>query len=402
MSTGCSARWWTRAWWSPSRPGTRCATGCWRPHYLSVAETAAPHLHGPGQGSWYTRLDADQANLRHAAEHAAGRPDGTAQVLRFAVALWWYWDPGSGNEEAAGLVIPVLRRPEAAADPALFAEALIAAAGFIYLADLPTGLQLAKEAAEVASRLGDDRLLILSRVTLSLAYYSAGEPDRARPLGAEAVQRARQVGDDVLLGYSLGTYALCTGAAASAQLYAEAFACTERSGDLGTKGALHTNAGLAAFEMGDIPGARTHLEAAIQIAEALGRPHPLESGNLGDLLLAEHDLGGARSTYEDVVRIARRTGDKNHLASAIDGLARLATDLKDWPRAAMLHGAAQALHDTTGAPWEPPAARRRQESLDQAGGALGGKQLQRAYTDGMALSFDQAIDLALAGVPPAT
>jgi len=371
-------------------------------HYLSVAETAAPHLTGPGQGSWHTRLDADQANLRRAAENAATRPDGTAQVLRFGVALWRYWDPWSGNEEAAQLLIPALQRPEAAAEPALFAEALVAASFLITPADLPTGLQLAKEAAEAASELGDDRLLILSRVTLSLAYYSAGEPDRARPLGAEAVQRARQVGDDVLLGYSLGTYALCTGAAASAQLYAEAFACTERSGDLGTKGALHTNAGLAAFEMGDIPGARTHLEAAIQIAEALGRPHPLESGNLGDLLLAEHDLGGARSTYEDVVRIARRTGDKNHLASAIDGLARLATDLKDWPRAAMLHGAAQALHDTTGAPWEPPAARRRQESLDQAGGALGGKQLQRAYTDGMALSFDQAIDLALAGVPPAT
>ena len=57
-------------------------------HYLSVAETAAPHLTGPGQGSWLTRLDTDQANLRRAAQHAAGEPGGTSLVLRFGVALW--------------------------------------------------------------------------------------------------------------------------------------------------------------------------------------------------------------------------------------------------------------------------------------------------------------------------
>src|SRR5262249_43672721 len=116
----------------------------------------------------------------------------------------------------------------------------------------------------------------------------------------------------------------------------------------------------------------------------------------------EHDLDGARSTFEDVVRIGRRTGDNHNLAFAIYGLARLAAELKDWHRAAMLHGAAQALQDKTRAPWEPTDARRRQESLDQVRQALGGEQLQQAYIRGMALSFDQSIDLALGGAPLAT
>jgi hypothetical protein len=84
------------------------------------------------------------------------------------------------------------------------------------------------------------------------------------------------------------------------------------------------------------------------------------------------------------------------------GLACLGGDLGDWPRAAVLHGAAQALLDQTGLPWEPFDARYRQESLDQADAALGDEQFQRAYVRGTALSFDQAISLALGGALLAT
>jgi predicted ATPase/class 3 adenylate cyclase len=371
-------------------------------YYLAIAEAAAPHLWGPQQGSWLGRLDADQANLRRAAEHAAGEPDGTARVLRFGVALWRYWAARYRQEEAAGLLVPVLSRPEAAANPALFAEALVVAALLTTLADMSTGLRLAEKADEVAGGLGDDRLLILSRQMLCEAYYFAGQPERARPLGAEAVQRARRLGDDVLLGMSLDAYALTVDVAAAGPLYAEALACAERSGDLGAEQGLHLNAGGAALELGDIPGARAHTEAAIRAAEALGIPHPLQSVNLGWILRAEHDLDGARSTLREALRVSRRIGFKRIMAEAILGLAFLDGDLGDWPRAAMLHGAAQALLDQTGAPWDPLDAPHRQESLDQAGAALGDEQFQRAYARGMALSFGQAIDLALGQALPAT
>jgi predicted ATPase/class 3 adenylate cyclase len=375
-------------------------------HYLAVAETAAPQLTLPDVVSWLARLDADQANLRRAAEHAAGRPDGTAQVLRFGVALWGYWMLRSRNwalvEEAAGLLVPVLRRPEAAADPALFAEALVRASLLTAFTDTPASLQLAEQADQIASRLGDDRLLVLSRQQLCYMYYFTGQGERARPLGADAVQRARQLGDDVLLGDSLVAYALGVGAAESGPLYAEALACAERSGNLPIQLTLHLNASGDAIEMGDIPGARAHVEAAIRAAQALGTSHLMMSVNLGEVLRAEHDLHGARSTLEEVVRIARRTGDKHILACAIIGLAYLAADLRDWHRAAMLHGIAQALTDQTGTPWEPCDERRRRESLGQARQALGGEQLHLAYTRGMTLRFDQAIDLALGKVPPAT
>ena len=88
------------------------------------------------------------------------------------------------------------------------------------------------------------------------------------------------------------------------------------------------------------------------------------------------------------------------MAGAFLGLAFLDGGLGDWYRAVMLHGAAQALLNKTGVPWERFDARRRQESLGQARQALGDQQFQRAYARGMALTFDQAI--ALGGALPAT
>jgi len=86
---------------------------------------------------------------------------------------------------------------------------------------------------------------------------------------------------------------------------------------------------------------------------------------------------------------------------AILGLACLAGDAGDWDRAAALHGAAQAFRDRTGNPWHVYEARDRRDSLDQARTHLGDEQLERAYAQGMALSFDKALDLALPRTCPA-
>ena len=165
-------------------------------HFLAVAEAAAPYLTGPEQGSWLARLDADQANLRRAAGHAAGRPDGTAAVLRLGVALGRYWRARSRQQEAFGLLVPAVRRPDARADPALFAEALVTAAYVAQFIDLATARQLAEQAVEVARPLGDDRLLIRSLAVLCGTHFFAGELEagRPRPRTARARRSAAQGG----------------------------------------------------------------------------------------------------------------------------------------------------------------------------------------------------------------
>jgi predicted ATPase/class 3 adenylate cyclase len=368
-------------------------------YYLDLAETAEPFLHSRERGVWRARLDTDLANLRRATAHAAAQPaaqpDGTAQALRFGIALWRYWSSRYAGEEAAALLVPVLCRPEAASDPALFAEALATAARVIVTTDLSTTMKFAERATEIARAIGDQRLLILSLGSLCLANYAAGRLDRGQLLGEESVALARARGDDLLLGMSLRTYLMTLDPAATRDLYAEAIACTERTGDLGTNSALHNNAGNDALERGDVAGARAHLEAAVELSAATGEPSPTALGNLGVLLRRERDWDGARSRFTEALRMTRRIGDTRSNAFIIHGLACVAADLSDWHRAAVLHGAAQALRDKTGQPWEAAEARDRQESLDQISAALGQVQFKHALAEGMALTFDATIDLAL-------
>jgi predicted ATPase/class 3 adenylate cyclase len=373
-------------------------------HFLAVAETAARYLTGPEQGSWLARLEADEANLRRAAGYAAGRPDGTAPVLRLGTALERYWKARSRQPEAIGLLVPTLRRPDADADPALFAAALVTAAVVAQTVDLTTARQLAEQAVQAARQLGEERLLSRALAELCAAHFFIGELEAGLRFGQESVEWARRLGDDVLLAGSLKTYAMTMDdidPARSLPLRAEAIACTERSGDHLMNSLLHSNAAAYAVDPVDGPAVRAHLEAAAQAAQQIGYENAIDTVMLGMVLRAEGDPDGARPALEAAMRAGRRNGDTWSVAIATLYLACLAGDAGDWDRAAALHGVAQAFQDRVGHPWQELEARERRDSLHQARAHLGEQELERAYAHGMALSLEKAFDLALPKAGPA-
>jgi tetratricopeptide (TPR) repeat protein len=223
--------------------------------------------------------------------------------------------------------------------------------------------------------------------------------------GQEAVERARQLGDDVLLGESLMSYLLSgqsddlIEADQFGQLLAEATACTERSGDHLIGYALHNNAGNHALIAGDIPAARAHLEQAARAARATGLESVALTDNLGWVRREEGDLDGALSTFETSLRISHRNGEPPGMAYATLGLACLAADLGDWDRAAALHGIAQGFLDRSGQPWQDPEARYRQDSLTQLRAHLSDQLFDQAYHNSMTLPADEALRSALRQTP---
>ncbi len=60
-------------------------------YFLSLAETASPHLIRPEQLDWLARLEADYENLRTALHWAVGRPSAEP-ALRLTGALGFYWN----------------------------------------------------------------------------------------------------------------------------------------------------------------------------------------------------------------------------------------------------------------------------------------------------------------------
>jgi predicted ATPase/class 3 adenylate cyclase len=366
-------------------------------HYLSVAEAAAPHLTGPDQGKWLARLDADQANLRRAAAHAASAVTGTAQVLRFGAALKRYWRSPTQEEEALALLLPVLDRPEARADPELFETALLTAVRAARWVDAAIAPRLGDQAVRLARQLGDGRLLTQALAAVSTACYLAGEDQRRLPLAREAVQRARQLGDDVLLAETISAYLLgdvLISPADITALFTEGIAAAQRSGDHRLAALLANNAAVYALLAGDTPAARAHMEHAVEAARAMGDEDNFEPINMGWVLRQEHDPDGARTSFQAALRASRRTGHRFFIANASLGLACLAGDDGDWHRAATLHGAAQTALERAGQRQQALEARYRQDSLAQVRAHLGQEQLDRAYAQGVALSPDEALDLA--------
>jgi tetratricopeptide (TPR) repeat protein len=294
--------------------------------------------------------------------------------------------------------MPVLDRPEARADPQLLAAALVTAAHLaIGFEDIAIAWRLAEQAVTLARQLGAGRLLIESLGALSRVAYQAGDSGRGIPSAEEAVKLARQRGDDVLLGESLTTYLLWEDSAGfpdAKSLFAEAIACTTRSGDHLYAGHVNNIATIHALRTGDIAAARTYVHEAERAMRAIGYESSPMLVNLGSVLRQDNDPDGARSSFESALRASRRNGIPHATAYAILGLACLAADAGDWGRAAVLHGIAQAFLDSTGQPWEALEAGYREDSLAHVKANLGQERFDRAYAEGKVLSSDAAIDLA--------
>ena len=99
--------------------------------YLAQAESEARHLPGRGQQTRLTRLTEDHDNLRAAMAWAIVTEDADV-ALRFAAAMWRFWQLRGHLDEGHRLVTALLGVPGADRDDSLRMRAVEAAGGIAY------------------------------------------------------------------------------------------------------------------------------------------------------------------------------------------------------------------------------------------------------------------------------
>jgi predicted ATPase/DNA-binding SARP family transcriptional activator len=207
---------------------------------VSLARAAESELEGPGQASWFARLDLERENLRAAAVWAATN-DQPETVLALGGLLWRFWLARGGGDLwseltaalATGRGDPELRAKalnsagvlagealDLAQAHKFFAEALELAAGLtdhrllarilmnlgviaVYSEDYTTALARYQEAGEIWKHLGDLRGQSVMCQNLAIVHELLGQFDQATPLLEQSVELARAAGDGMHVAQTL-------------------------------------------------------------------------------------------------------------------------------------------------------------------------------------------------------
>ena len=325
-------------------------------YYAALAERAKPGLLGDEQPIFLERLEADHGNLRAALEWTT-RTGASELALGFAGALWRFW-------RIRGYLAEGRER----------LEAVLAAAG--------------TDASEArAEALGAAGMLAVDQ----------GDFARARQLFAEGLEVRRALGDPAAIARSLNLL----GAAAFGQtdlggaesFFEESLRLAEEAGDRRVVASALTNLGLVKIEQGRYEHAEQSLAASFAANEELGDKDGVARALLHMAAAALHsdDCVRASTLLARSLELFRDVGNKLGLAECLAHLGGVAAATGDCARGAQLLGAAEAVRASIGASLPPYGRGLYDRHVDTARSGLTEPEFVAAWTNGRALTIEEAL-----------
>ena len=344
-------------------------------YFVELAETAAQDAHGAGELHWLARLGANRDHLRAALAILAQRPQDAELRLRLAAALDNFWRRSGYLEWGSDELRHALASSQAQGRPR--ARALEAAGRIAERrGDLADAGRLLAEALALARTLQDDGLEAQALQAKGFVMHEAGQSEAARGVLDEALRKASARGlrwVQCAALNNLGNVAIGLGRLDKAEEYfSRSRAIARELGDVTAEGTALSGLGGMRLNNGDYPGARSALEASLQIftdardvyAAALIRL------NLARAALAEKRYDDADAHLRESSAEAQRIGARGLVAWSHD-LAGELEETRAWDPVPDLPAAdwragltsaigqyemARDLHREAGDPWRAAAS----------------------------------------------
>jgi predicted ATPase len=376
-------------------------------YMLALAESAEPELRGPQGHAWFDRLEAEIDNLR-AALHWYEAHQWAEDGLRLGVALYYFWHQRGHLAEGRSYLASLLALaplPGRAVSTATRAKALLFAGALAYLqGDHFTSRALSDESASLWRTLGNPRELAWALRFLALVALRRGDPD-ARAIVDECLALFQETEDPRGLGqarWMLGMALLREGDAAARSHYEACLALFQQIGDEFWESVAFNGLAGITRDGGDFAAARRLYEHCLAIRQRLGNQQGIAivQHNLGQVAQATGDLPQAQAYFRESLALLQHVGDHHGLAWGLAALASLAAATGQFDRAARLFGAATPHLDVDASPLHPPERTGYHRAIATARTALGEEAYAAAWSEGRAMTLEQAVADALhSGAP---
>ncbi len=329
--------------------------------FAALAQQAEPELVGPDQVRWIRRLDADHDNLRAALRWAIDRGEADL-AFSLGAHLWWFWYLQSHLAEGREWLDSLLQLEGGNDDDR--AAVLRGAGSLAY-----------------AQRQYDTALHDIER-SLALYRQASNRPREASCLNTIAVILAEK------RDYS-----------GARRYHEESLAIRRELGDKDGVAVSLSNLGVLAYWEGDYARADALWEECIALNRELGDTTSLAIAlsNVGSLALGLGQYERAVPPLAEALELSRAIDEREILTACLDGLAEVVLWRGDARRAAIIHGAADALRAAVGHPLRPSDQADHDAAIGRTRAALGSEAFAAAWAEGQTAGLDEIIGYALRG-----
>jgi predicted ATPase/transcriptional regulator with XRE-family HTH domain len=328
-------------------------------YYLRVAEETEPYLFGAGQQDWKNRLELDHDNLRVALAWSL-ESNQIEAGLKMAGALAWFWHSkghsGEGNLWLEKILAFGVGNQGKERAKALRASSILSTDTGDYI----RARDFIESSITLYREIGDNQGIGLALIDLGATFHLEGREEEAIEPFEESLRLLRATGEPWGMAYALVWL------------------------------------GDACFRMGDIERAATSWEESLRLTQELGDDYLMawSLGGLADLARLRADYKHATGMFKEALSHYQRSGDKIGPPFSLEALGLIAVALGDAKRAARLWGAASAWREAINEPLSLIYQRDYAASVTQARTQLGEEAYESAWSEGHALSSEQAIALA--------